>query len=82
LGREETKTTRPETPGNLRVLHHVHTHTTLRGKEPFPHITLVHLLDHLGKKYVPNLEVIDNTGYWTSRDEKALEFRPLVMAAP
>jgi len=82
LGREGMKPIRVDSPGTQRVLHHVHTHTTLRGREPFPHITLIHLLDHLGKKYVPNLEVIDNTGYWTSRDEKALEFRPLVTAAP
>ena len=75
------KPARREFPGSNRILHHVHAHTTLRGKEPYAHITLVNLLDHLGKKYVPNLEVIDATGYWTSRDEKALEFRPLVATA-
>jgi hypothetical protein len=74
--------THREAPGFGRVLHHVHTHTTFRSKDPRAHLTLVKLLDHLGNKYVPNLEVIDNTGYWTSRDEKALEFRPLVTLAP
>jgi hypothetical protein len=43
---------------------------------------LVNLLDHLEKRYVPNLEVIDDSGFWTSRDEKALEFRPLATSAP
>jgi hypothetical protein len=68
-------------PGRNRILHHVHTHTTLRSSEPYPHVTVVNLLDYLGKKYVPNLEVIDNTGYWSSRDEKALGFRPLAPTA-
>ncbi len=36
------------------------------------HISLVKLLDYLKKRYVPNLEVIDNTGYWSSRDESVL----------
>jgi hypothetical protein len=81
LGLEPSATSHREAPGSHRVLHHVHAHTTLRSREPYAHVTLVNLLDHLGKKYVPNLEVIDNTGYWTSRDEKALEFRPLVTAA-
>ena len=64
-----------------RILHHVHTHTTLRGVDAYSHVTVVNLLDYLGKKYVPNLEVIDNTGYWSSRDEKALSFRPLAPTA-
>ncbi len=64
------------------VLHHVHASTTLRGQDPYAHFTLVNLLDHLEKRYVPNLEVIDDSGFWTSRDEKALEFRPLATSAP
>lgn len=70
----------PVAPGGRRVLHHVHTHTTLQGQAIQPHVTLVKLLDHLGKKYVPNLEVIDDTGYWSKRDEKLLESRPLAAA--
>ena len=55
-----------------KVLHHVHTHTTLRDGNPETHRTVVKLLDYLSKKYVPNLEVIDNSGYWSTRDEKSL----------
>jgi hypothetical protein len=82
LAYETPQSPRPDSPSANRILHHVHTHTTIWSKEPYAHVTLVHLLDHLGKKYVPNLEVIDKTGYWTSRDEKALEFRPLAAVAP
>jgi hypothetical protein len=60
----------PSVPRQL--LHQVHTSTTLKNSEPATHITLVKLLDYLKKRYVPNLEVIDNTGYWYSRDESVL----------
>jgi hypothetical protein len=56
-----------------RLLHQVHTHTTLRAQDPQVHVTLVKLLDHLQKRFVPNLEVIDNSGYWYSRDESLLK---------
>jgi nucleoid DNA-binding protein len=65
------------TPVEPKVLHHLHTHTVLREGHPETHRTLVRLLDYLLKRYVPNLEVIDNTGYWTTRDEQALGGRPL-----
>jgi hypothetical protein len=81
MAREAARTLRSESTDTVRVLHREHAHTTIRGKEPYAHVTLVNLLDHLEKKYVPNLEVIDKSGYWTSRDAKALEFRPLVGAA-
>jgi len=55
-----------------RLLHQVHSHTSLRNHDPQAHITLVKLLDHLQKRFVPNLEVIDNTGYWHSRDASML----------
>lgn len=58
-----------------RLLHQVHAHTTLKQADPHLHVTLVKLLDHLKKRYVPNLEVIDNTGYWHSRDEALLRPR-------
>ncbi len=56
-----------------RLLHQVHTHTTLRAQDPHVHITLVKLLDHLRKRFIKNLEVIDNSGYWYSRDESLLK---------
>ncbi len=65
-----------------RVIHHVHAKTVLREGEAEPHRTLVRLLDYLRKKYVPNLEVIDSTGYWLTRDDRVLEFRPLELAPP
>jgi hypothetical protein len=65
-----------------RVIHHVHAKTVLREGEADPHRTLVHLLDYLRKKYVPNLEVIDSTGYWLTRDDRVLEFRPMELAPP
>lgn len=63
-----------------QVLHQVHTSTNLRSGEIQPHITLVKLLDYLKKRYVPNLEVIDNTGYWYSRDESVLAPKKLELA--
>jgi hypothetical protein len=67
--------------GTLRqVLHQVHTCTHLRTGDNTSHVALVKLLDYLKKRYVPNLEVIDNTGYWSSRDEKVLATRRLELA--
>lgn len=60
-------------PGATRqLLHQIHTSTTVRSQDPQSHKTLVKLLDYVKKSYVPNLEVIDNTGYWYSRDEAVL----------
>ncbi len=64
--------TRGKAPAPRQFLHQVHTSTTLGTAEPMLHISLVKLLDYLKKRYVPNLEVIDNTGYWSSRDESVL----------
>jgi hypothetical protein len=55
-----------------QLLHQVHTSTTLTSAEAASHVSLVKLLDHVKKRYVPNLEVIDNTGYWSTRDELVL----------
>ncbi len=55
-----------------QLLHQIHTSTTVRSQDPQTHKTLVKLLDYVKKRYVPNLEVIDNTGYWYSRDEAVL----------
>ncbi|HVZ79238.1 MAG TPA: hypothetical protein VHE12_00400 [bacterium] len=67
--------------GALRqVLHQVHTCTNLRPGDVASHIALVKILDYLKKRYVPNLEVIDNTGYWSSRDESVLVPRRLELA--
>ncbi len=60
-----------------QVLHQVHTSTTLKGSDAEDHIRLIKLLDYVKKKYVPNLEVIDNTGYWYSRDESVLTTKSL-----
>ncbi len=72
----EKNTEVPAVKGKSQVprqfLHQVHTSTTLGPAEPMLHISLVKLLDYVKKRYVPNLEVIDNTGYWSSRDESAL----------
>jgi len=65
--------TKKTAPGSTRqLLHQIHTSTTVRAQDPATHIAVVKLLDYLKKKYVPNLEVIDNTGYWYSRDEAVL----------
>lgn len=65
--------TKKATPGSTRqLLHQIHTSTTVRAQDPQTHKALVKLLDYVKKTYVPNLEVIDNTGYWYSRDEAVL----------
>jgi hypothetical protein len=63
-----------------RILHQVHTSTHIRSNDPDTHIALVKLLDYVKKRYVPNLEVIDNTGYWYSRDESVLNPKRLELA--
>ncbi|HEY5038762.1 MAG TPA: hypothetical protein VIJ93_06810 [bacterium] len=63
-----------------QLLHQIHTSTSIRSSDSSTHITLVKLLDYLKKRYVPNLEVIDNTGYWYSRDESVLASRKLELA--
>jgi hypothetical protein len=63
-----------------QLLHQIHTSTNLRNGDGETHRTLVKLLDYLKKKYVPNLEVIDNTGYWYSRDEAVLAPKKLELA--
>jgi hypothetical protein len=70
--RTETPLSRGKAPVVRQLLHQVHTSTTLGSAEPAAHISLVKLLDYVKKRYVPNLEVIDNTGYWSSRDESVL----------
>ena len=62
------------------VLHQIHTSTSVRNSDAQSHITLVKLLDYVKKRYVPNLEVIDNTGYWYSRDESVLAPKRLELA--
>jgi hypothetical protein len=52
----------------------------VRSGDGASHISMVKILDYLKKRYVPNLEVIDNTGYWTSRDEAVLAPRRLELA--
>jgi hypothetical protein len=64
-----------------RILHQVHTSTSLKTGDAATHVTLVKLLDYAKKRYVPNLEVIDNTGYWYSRDESALVSRKLELVS-
>src|SRR5262249_10179094 len=66
--------------GKRQFLHQVHTSTNIRSNDPMTHITVVKLLDYLKKRYVPNLEVIDNTGYWYSRDESVLAPKKLELA--
>jgi len=58
--------------GSRQVLHQIHTSTSVRNSDAASHMTLIKLLDYVKKRYVPNLEVIDNTGYWYSRDEAVL----------
>ena len=60
-----------------QILHQVHTSTTIKNADAQAHISLVKVLDYVKKKYVPNLEVIDNTGYWYSRDESVLRAKSL-----
>jgi hypothetical protein len=72
--------TRGSPPAARPILHQVHTSTSLRPGDAQAHITLVKLLDYLKKRYVPNLEVIDNTGYWYSRDESVLAPKKLELA--
>jgi hypothetical protein len=66
--------------GSRQILHQVHTSTHIRSSDTATHMTLVKLLDHVKKRYVPNLEVIDNTGYWYSRDESVLKPKRLELA--
>ncbi len=63
--------------GTRQILHQVHTNITARSSDVSTHVTLVKLLDYLKKRYIPNLEVIDNTGYWYSRDEAVLGSKKL-----
>ncbi len=37
------------------------------------HITLIKLLKYLKKRYVPNLEVVDEGGYWETDDKELLK---------
>jgi hypothetical protein len=37
------------------------------------HQTAIRLLDHLKKRYVPDLGVRDDTGYWEDRDDDKLK---------
>ncbi len=67
-------------PAPRQFLHQVHTSASLRQCDPPSHITLVKLLDYVKKRFVPNLEVIDNTGYWYSRDESVLSPKQLELA--
>lgn len=67
-------------PTARQLLHQIHTSTSLRSADAATHVTLVKLLDYVKKKYVPNLEVIDNTGYWYSRDESVLTPKRLELA--
>ncbi len=68
------------TPATRQILHQVHTSTSIRSNDTGTHIAVVKLLDYLKKRYVSNLEVIDNTGYWYSRDEAALTPKTLALA--
>ena len=71
---------RPGTPIPRPSLHQIHASTTFRSLDARNHVTLVRLLDYVKKRYVPNLEVIDNTGYWYSRDESVLSPKRLELA--
>jgi len=78
---DKTEGLKPHVAPNTRtLLHQVHTSTSLRASDPKNHVTLVKLLDYVKKRYVPNLEVIDNSGYWFSRDEAALAPKKLELA--
>jgi len=70
----------PSQGATRQLLHQIHTSTTVRSQDPQSHKTLIKLLDYVKKRYVPNLEVIDNTGYWYSRDEAVLNAPKLEMA--
>lgn len=70
----------PQSKATRQVLHQVHTSTAARAGDAGTHMTVVKLLDYLKKRYVPNLEVIDNTGYWYSRDESVLAPKKLELA--
>lgn len=61
------------------VVHQVHAKTRIPRRDARTHRTLVRLLDYLKKRYVPNLEVIDPTGYWVSRDENVLKAAPVAL---
>lgn len=37
------------------------------------HITIIKLLEHIKKKYISNLKVIDEGSYWETRDKNILE---------
>ncbi|HUO57530.1 MAG TPA: hypothetical protein VMV05_05075 [bacterium] len=63
-----------------QLLHQIHTSTNIRNSDAQSHVTLVKLLDYVKKRYVPNLEVIDNTGYWYSRDAAVLGPKRLELA--
>lgn len=75
----EKGATGPASAGR-QLLHQVHTNTCLRTSDAEAHRTIVKLLDYVKKKYVPNLEVIDNTGYWYSRNEAVLAPKKLELA--
>ncbi len=70
----------PQAHAARQVLHQVHTSTAARHGDSATHITVVKPLDYVKKRYVPNLEVIDNTGYWYSRDETVLAPKKLELA--
>ena len=70
----------PQNKAMRQVLHQVHTSTAARAGDIATHKTVVKLLDYVKKRYVPNLEVIDNTGYWYSRDESVLAPKKLELA--
>ena len=63
-----------------QLLHQIHTSTSIRNSDSQSHITLVKMLDYVKKRYIPNLEVIDNTGYWYSRDISVLAPKRLELA--
>jgi len=71
--------TRP-TGATRQILHQIHTSTNVRSGDAGTHISVIKLLDYVKKRYVPNLEVIDNTGYWFSRDESVLSPKKLELA--
>ncbi len=68
------------TGATRQLLHQVHTSTSIRTGDSATHVSVVKLLDYVKKRYVPNLEVIDNTGYWYSRDESVLSAKKLELA--
>lgn len=53
-------------------IHLVHTQTRLVRYDAKTHKTLIRILDYVKKKYVPQLEVLDPSGYWLRRDENLL----------